>query len=298
MPFKVEPVTKDFANGKPFVRLLDDASGMAYYPSGRIALVVTTTARGFVQQAFDDNKQRSLLCTFNEVGVGSVLFGRMSQTGSAGRPRFVCTKHGGQFCNERGDITHEWAWEAPVGAKTWKCKIPDPWTYKLNGFMTFRGTSRQDLLLTLSGGSQNVEFAVGEVLKRKESYLQRPSYRGRVAFGPMRGSAILDIGAKTSTYRATQSHQGESSSTVSNSAPRGAKTLGSSELTESLEKLSSWQRSARRGDFMVMPFVETPKVDLLRQTVPNPLRDVGGPQPTTVPVVKFDQLLGEDRNRK
>ena len=51
--------------------------------------------------------------------------------------------------------------------------IPDAWTFKLNKYMTFTGASRQDLKVKLGSGNQNIEFEVGEIRKRKDTYLER-----------------------------------------------------------------------------------------------------------------------------
>ena len=123
----------------------------------------------------------------------------------------------------------------------------------------------------------------------------------RVKFGPCRGAAILDIGAKTETYRGghgamsrtapladTADVAGGAESTGFASGPVDAlaATMGSGlslgELETTIGKMTTWQSSARSGKHSVQPFVEPEVMDELRQTVENPRRDIGGPQPSTV----------------
>lgn len=66
--FRQEPIVKNYADGKKAVRFLEDGSGMVFYKSGRIAITVTSTDLGFIQQAFADNRHGSVLLNFDELG--------------------------------------------------------------------------------------------------------------------------------------------------------------------------------------------------------------------------------------
>lgn len=128
--YKCDPVTTDYADGTPAIRMVDDGSGMVYYKNGQIAIHVQTTDLGFIQQAFDDNRYRSVLMNFNEIGEGSCTH-PPPKGASTGHPRYVCDKNRGKFVAEDGQITREWPWEAPIGS-SWSPDIPEEWSFILN----------------------------------------------------------------------------------------------------------------------------------------------------------------------
>ena len=66
--FRQDPIEKNYADGKKAVRFLEDGSGLVFYKSGRIAITVTSTDLGFIQQAFADNRHGSVLLNFDELG--------------------------------------------------------------------------------------------------------------------------------------------------------------------------------------------------------------------------------------
>lgn len=72
--FRQEPIEKNYADGKKAVRFLEDGSGMVFYKSGRIAITVTSTDLGFIQQAFADNRHGSVLMNFDELGCAPVSY--------------------------------------------------------------------------------------------------------------------------------------------------------------------------------------------------------------------------------
>ena len=86
--FRQDPIEKNYTDGKKAVRFLEDGSGMVFYKSGRIAITVTSTDLGFIQQAFADNRHGSVLMNFDELGVGSASF-PPPKGGTTGHPRYV-----------------------------------------------------------------------------------------------------------------------------------------------------------------------------------------------------------------
>ena len=167
--YEVEPVLKKFSNGKTAVNILPDGSGMVFYPSGHAALSIEPTDKGIKQMGFEDDKSGTVLFNFDEVGVGAVMYGPRSQ--GRGKARFVCEVNRGMFLDENGNIEKSWPWTAPVGA-SWKAQIPEPWEFKLNQYMTFTGTSRQDLKVAVRIESISMDFDIGETLKRADDYLR------------------------------------------------------------------------------------------------------------------------------
>ena len=66
--FRQDPIEKNYTDGKKAVRFLEDGSGFVFYKSGRIAVTVTSTDLGFIQQVFADNRHGSVLLNFDELG--------------------------------------------------------------------------------------------------------------------------------------------------------------------------------------------------------------------------------------
>jgi hypothetical protein len=196
--FQVEPVLKKFSNGKTAVNILPDGSGMVFYPSGHAALSIEPTDRGIKQMGFDDDKKGTVLFNFDEAGVGSVMWG--PQSVGRGKARFVCEANRGMFLDSNGKITRQWPWTAPIGA-SWSPDIPEPWSFKLNQYLTFHGTSRQDLRVECRIESVVMDIEVGETLKRKDDYLHTEHYQGTVMEGPDRGKKLFSFEPRTSSTR-------------------------------------------------------------------------------------------------
>ena len=323
--YEVEPVLKKFSNGKTAINILPDGSGMVFYPSGHAALSIEPTDRGIKQMGFDDDKAGTVLFNFDEVGVGSVMYGPRSAGG--GKARFVCEKNRGMFLDENGDITRQWPWTAPIGA-SWKPDIPEKWTFKLNQYMTFSGTSRQNLKVQVRIESIAQDFDVGETLKRADDYLHTEHFLGTVMEGPDRGKKMFSFPPKTSTYHEPEKWQqisriiqpgGFTAELEANVDENGLTTgsivnreeddataalesggkgpawgMGDRDLTKKVDDMLKWRSRARMGTMKVMPFVEPDVMATLRIETSNELQSIGGPQPGTR-VRLLDGVSSRDR---
>ena len=184
----------------------------------------------------------------------------------------MCELSGGKFCSQEGNIVRSWPWEAPIGS-SWTPNIPEEWTFALNQHLKFSATSRQDMRLTFHCDNITMDFDVGEIRKRKEgNYMETQFFAGRVRDGPSRGKVILTVPKTIDSYRSTSdmARTSESGDAVELTA-----TMGSMDLSNTLEQCYSWTKSAKAGKHAVMPFVEPDAMDALRSTVPNPNASCG-----------------------
>ena len=291
--YKCDPVTTDYADGTPAIRMVDDGSGMVYYKNGQIAIHVQTTDLGFIQQAFDDNRYRSVLMNFNEIGEGSCTH-PPPKGASTGHPRYVCDKNRGKFVAEDGQITREWPWEAPIGS-SWSPDIPEEWSFILNSCLSFKATSRQSQTLTFKCDSVTHEFNVGQMPKRSDTYLERHFLKWE------RGKAILDMAAKTETYHKTLPvvtlEGGFATTTMGGTTESAAEeemlaTMGSMDLSKTIAETVAKTNGMKKGKMAVMPFVEPEVMALNRSSIANPRKDIGGPQPPSMTVLNESVTMG------
>ena len=306
--FRVDPIEKDYASGKKAARFLQDGSGFLFYPSGRIALNVTTTDLGFIQQVYADNRHSSVLMNFNEIGEGSCMH-PPPKGGTTGHPRYVCEAHGGKFCTTSGDIERDWPWTAPIGS-SWTPDIPDEWTFALNQYFTFSASSRQDQRLAFKCDSVTMDFDVGEIRKRKQgNYMETQYFAGRTK----EGKIILNVPKVIDSYLPPQEPRRDPVEELAQTDPDelGA-TMGSMDLSKTLDGCHRWTTHAKAGKHAVMPYVEVDAMDALRSTVANPNASFGddiepdrhhecggghnitaqGPQPATMQSFNDGVVLG------
>ena len=197
----------------------------------------------------------------------------------------MCELSGGKFCSQEGNIVRSWPWEAPIGS-SWTPNIPEEWTFALNQHLKFSATSRQDMRLTFHCDNITMDFDVGEIRKRKEgNYMETQFFAGRVRDGPSRGKVILTVPKTIDSYRSTSdmARTSESGDAVELTA-----TMGSMDLSNTLEQCYSWTKSAKAGKHAVMPFVEPDAMDALRSTVPNPNASCG---PDIEPIVTTSAVV-------
>ena len=330
--YEVEPVLKKFSNGKTAINILPDGSGMVFYPSGHAAIAIEPTESGIKQIGYEDDKKGTVLFNFDESGVGSVMWGPKSS--GRGKARFVCEMNQGMFLNENGDVTKSWPWRSPIGA-SWEPDIPDPWTFKLNQYLTFHGSSRQDLKVEVRIESVVMNCDVGETLKRKDDYLHTEHFKGTVMEGPDRGKKIFSFPPKTSSTRnaaqwaAAQRimEPGGFTRQLTLTAQQFGMTTGSlvgdrdlrspreddqldqavaargaiaadRELSKKLAAMTEMRSNARMGTMKVLPFVELDAMNEIRVKDTNELQNVGGPQPAQRTRLREDQrLIRADRGK-
>lgn len=97
-------------------------------------------------------------------------------------------------------------------------------------------------------------------------------FAGRVRDGPSRGKVILTVPKVIDSYRSSGDPANISES---GDAADLTATMGSMDLSKSLDQCHTWTQSAKAGKHAVMPFVESAAMDSLRSTVPNPNASIG-----------------------
>lgn len=185
----------------------------------------------------------------------------------------MCELSGGKFCTEEGDIARNWVWEAPIGS-SWTPDIPEEWSFALNQHIHFTATSRQDMRAVFQCDNISMDFEVGEIRKRKEgNYMETKYFAGRVRDGPSRGKIILTIPKTIDSYHSTM----DFAATAAENEEVGelTATMGSMDLSTTLDQCHTWSKEAKTGKHAVMPFVEPDVMNTLRSTVANPNASFG-----------------------
>ena len=194
----------------------DSGCGIAHYPSGKVAALVTKVS-GFKYFAFfDSNTEGKLIAAFTQ-GVGFVHWG-----GHNGAPRFVAKAAGAYQCDEAGQVMREWEWtrngkeqgvpaacggvSGSVHGKRRAGRGTDGSAaksgvieFRVNNHMRFRCSDAYDMTVRVTMSSFKHTFTVGRPPHDKDSFTDR-MHRQRAA-GQLNHGAGRDIGASWPTLR-------------------------------------------------------------------------------------------------
>eukprot|EP00698_Gefionella_okellyi_P003789 TRINITY_DN13522_c0_g1_i1.p1 TRINITY_DN13522_c0_g1~~TRINITY_DN13522_c0_g1_i1.p1 ORF type:complete len:482 (-),score=94.55 TRINITY_DN13522_c0_g1_i1:63-1508(-) len=176
-----------YGNGSKAVLLLEDHTGTVYYPSGRLAVVISKGSDGLYHQIFDDNPQRTILGSFDYQGVGSVMY-------PSSHTRLALRADGGCLCDDQdgkthiGDVLRSWFWSKPL---TEAISVP------VNKYFKLTIKSQQDILLRFNCQAVDKTFDLGEKRTRGESYLSRSL--GTTKTGLNRGKIQVNLEGKHKT---------------------------------------------------------------------------------------------------
>ena len=198
--------------GSSFDEATDDACGIAHYPSGKVAALVTKV-NGFKYFAFfDSNTEGKLIAAFTQ-GVGFVHWG-----GHNGAPRFVAKAVGAYQCDETGQVVREWEWMrngkeqgvpvacggsgGSVGVRGERGKggiKSGVIEFRMNNYMRFHCSDAYDMTLRVTMSSFKHTFTIGRPPRDKDSFTDR-MHRQR-ASGQLKHDGSIDIGANWPTLR-------------------------------------------------------------------------------------------------
>ncbi|KAK7102791.1 uncharacterized protein [Littorina saxatilis] len=131
-----------------------DGTTVAYYPSGRPAVVATAAGfgrTGFYTVAYDDDFDMRMLACFTPSGHGVCYH-------SNGTIRFLATSKGGHLAERSGSIQRRWKW--PPGG----VKILTPVSFQLNSYLAFRCVSESYMVLLFSCAKETARFSVSAVV--------------------------------------------------------------------------------------------------------------------------------------
>eukprot|EP00056_Hartaetosiga_gracilis_P012340 m.196499 g.196499 ORF g.196499 m.196499 type:complete len:1207 (+) comp13676_c0_seq11:2383-6003(+) len=109
---------------------LHNGSGAVYYPSGRVAIVVSLTHHGSYSWAYDDTEEKRLLACVSPMSGCVVL------DPSTGETVVSTNVDGGILFDERGCTIKEFTWNQPVSI-----------VRQLNAFISLRISSKTDISL-------------------------------------------------------------------------------------------------------------------------------------------------------
>eukprot|EP00943_MAST-04B_sp_MAST-4B-sp1_P002900 g2900.t1 len=189
-----KPQFVKYTNGKTALDFKKDGTGIAYYPSGKVAVAVTSPHGGSgryynfyldVTNNGDDNSKASqmLIASFNNEGVGFVAYPN-------GQPRINITKQGGTISeNNTKKLLREWLWitnldRLKLGNKSIK--------FRISNALTFECKKRTDIKITFQSFISKT-FDVGLPSKRgKTGKAQMTFFERLKESGGSHGGADLE----------------------------------------------------------------------------------------------------------
>jgi hypothetical protein len=122
-------VLQRYSNGATYIAL-QDGSGGVRYPSGQLAMCLSSTLHGTYIWCYTDDSPQRLLAAFSPLGGGCCYFAQ------SGRMRLICFSRGGTLLNEDGGEVRSWRWGQPVSLNL-----------QLSSSISIRVTSRTDISL-------------------------------------------------------------------------------------------------------------------------------------------------------
>lgn len=151
-----------YDNKRRFLLLLPDGTGTCYYPSGNIAVLITSTEKGkFTYIVYDDDDDTEsnpskMLAIFEPSGHGTSYF-------KDGSIRLVLNPFFGVLLDKRGTRKKKWLWhnlKEHVHAPPFQ-----PVTFTITKELSLRCLSQNKTVLTFSHGKYTARFNVGAKLK-------------------------------------------------------------------------------------------------------------------------------------
>ncbi|GMI08391.1 hypothetical protein TrRE_jg5951 [Triparma retinervis] len=149
--------------------------GLCYYKSGRVAVSVSNVGQHQKRfYVYDDDKEKTMLCSLNEYAVGFAL--NNTRGNKDRRSRLVLTGRGGVYADRDQSIVAEWKWDRKAqNAGT----IPPAGVnmpLNKNLFLSFTDRFTMELTYDISGIQKH--FDCGMKLKRMDSYLETAKHTG------------------------------------------------------------------------------------------------------------------------
>ncbi|KAL8614577.1 hypothetical protein ACOMHN_060043 [Nucella lapillus] len=150
-------IQKYYPSGAKFITMFPDGTGNVLYPSGRLAVLVSSTTVGqysYIVQ--DDTPEASILATFDPTGFGCVYF-------LNGNVKLYYDQLGGMEVDVFGGRRRRWQWkdqEAHVHAPPLQ-----PLCLRLNRSASVRVMSQEAMALTFMAQRRSCRFSVGARLK-------------------------------------------------------------------------------------------------------------------------------------
>eukprot|EP00795_Rhopilema_esculentum_P016667 gene16667-8105_t len=153
---------KFYENGKRFLIVFPDGTGSCYYPSGNVAVIITSCELGkytyILQKDTDDydTEDPGVLGVFEPKGNASCYFKDSSL-------RMVLTPYGGMQVDKAGNYKKKWNWYFIKG----HVHTPpfQPICFALNKQLSCRVMEQDHIVITFTSDQRAVRFNVGAKLK-------------------------------------------------------------------------------------------------------------------------------------
>lgn len=159
-------IQKFYKDGRKFLTFFADGTGNVFYPSGNIAILISSSKSGHYTYTVHDDmpSNASLLGIFDSKGRGTCYY-------SSGIIRLNMNEYGGIFCDSNGARKKRWNWRDLI---THHVHAPpfQPICIALNKSLAVRVQSQDQIYLSISCEKRSVRFNTGAKLKlvKPENY--------------------------------------------------------------------------------------------------------------------------------
>ncbi|XP_032039972.1 glutamate-rich protein 6B [Aythya fuligula] len=154
------PVRRCYSNGQTFFLLFPDGSGQVYYPSGNVAVLITFTEEArFTYLVLEDSRYLGVRAAFGSRGHGVCFH-------PDGQSWIILTPHTGICFDQAGGSQKHWSWHElsrHVHGPPFQ-----PITATLNGHLTLKIVSQDQIHLWFTSHSHCIRFNMGARLKLKD----------------------------------------------------------------------------------------------------------------------------------
>ncbi|XP_041356593.1 glutamate-rich protein 6-like isoform X2 [Gigantopelta aegis] len=150
-------IQKYYENGQKFLTIFSDGSGNVFYPSGQLAIAITSVSLGlYLYIVHDDTPKHNVTAIFEPNGYGSCFHGN-------GIVRVYFDQLGGMELDTVGARKRKWTWRDPevhVHAPPFQ-----PICFGLNHNLGVRIMSQDNIILSMTAKKCSCRFNVGSKLK-------------------------------------------------------------------------------------------------------------------------------------
>ncbi|XP_077987366.1 uncharacterized protein LOC144441971 isoform X3 [Glandiceps talaboti] len=151
-------IQKYYEDGKKFLTIFSDGTGNVFYPSGNIAVVISSVKRGqYTYVVLDDHPDSAaMLAIFEPHGKGTCYYNN-------GIIRLNMNEYGGIFCDPNGAKKKKWNWRdlmTHVHAPPFQ-----PITIALNKYIAVRVQTQEQIYLSINCDLRSARFNTGVKLK-------------------------------------------------------------------------------------------------------------------------------------
>ena len=164
------PQFAKYTNGQTALDFKKNGTGLAYYPSGKVAVAVTSPHGGAGRYYnFYLDRTGLLVASFNNGGIGFVSY-------SNGQPRLNVTGEGGTVVRPDGQLEKDWLWITNLD----RMKFKEPIELRISTALTVCVRSQTNIKITFQSFTSKV-FDVGLPAKRGKTGKSSMTFFERLA---------------------------------------------------------------------------------------------------------------------